>query len=542
MADKARAVRCAIYTRKSSEEGLEQDFNSLHAQREACEAYITSQKHEGWQLLPARYDDGGFSGGSMDRPDLARLLADITSGQINVVVVYKVDRLTRSLADFARIVEVFDTHGVSFVSVTQSFNTTTSMGRLTLNVLLSFAQFEREVTGERIRDKIAASKKKGLWMGGHVPIGYRAAGRTLEIDENEAAIVRDIYRRYLELRSVDALTDELDRQDVRTRKRTSQAGKHVGGGPFSRGHIYRILTNPIYRGKIQHKGILHHGQHPALIERSLWEEVQALLVSNRQGERLRIRARSPCLLAGLLVDESAEPLRTTHASKNGVRYRYYVKGRGNGEKHQTPALRLSAPEVENTVTGLVSGLLRDRDWLVREFAPDADIAAQQNLVATALNLVERLNAPDPGTAREAALLIIQRVQILPDTLGLELRRAAFGPCEANPYLGLRRPVSLRRRGVVTKLLIDGGPAQPEADPVLLKAVAQAHRWWRDLVDRRYRTMRDLAHAYRTDERYVARVINLAFLPTELTAQIILGTHPPDMTLAGLLKGAMAETG
>src|SRR6266478_6146263 len=257
--------RCAIYTRKSSEEGLEQEFNSLQAQCEACEAYIRSQRHEGWALARTRYDDGGFSGGNMERPALQRLLADIQGDRIDTIVVYKVDRLTRSLADFARLVEIFDAQGASFVSVTQQFNTTSSMGRLTLNVLLSFAQFEREVTGERIRDKIAASKKKGMWMGGNVPLGYDASERTLTINEREAKTVRAIFDLFLKLKNVREVQTELARLKFRTKHYSVQRGRAVGDLPFARGHIYKILSNPIYLGEITHKGVNHPGQHPGLI-------------------------------------------------------------------------------------------------------------------------------------------------------------------------------------------------------------------------------------------------------------------------------------
>src|SRR6266513_458668 len=266
--------RGAIYTRKSSEEGLEQEFNSLQAQCEACEAYVRSQRHEGWILAMTRYDDGGFSGGNMDRPALQRLLADIREGRIDIIVVYKVDRLTRSLADFARLVEILDTQDVSFVSVTQQFNTTSSMGRLTLNVLLSFAQFEREVTGERIRDKIAASKKKGMWMGGNVPLGYDASERTLIVNPVEAETVRRIFALYRELGCVRRVKEEADRLGLRTKRSTTAKGAQRGGTPFSRGHIYRLLSNPIYIGRIGHKGQLYPGQHPSLIEDETWTAVQ----------------------------------------------------------------------------------------------------------------------------------------------------------------------------------------------------------------------------------------------------------------------------
>jgi DNA invertase Pin-like site-specific DNA recombinase len=263
-------LRCAIYTRVSTDQGLEQDFNSLDAQREASEAYIKSQAHEGWRLIRDHFDDGGYSGGSTERPALQRLLADVEARRIDVIVVYKVDRLTRSLADFAKLVELFDKHDVSFVSVTQSFNTTTSMGRLTLNVLLSFAQFEREVTGERIRDKIAASKKKGMWMGGVVPLGYRVEDRALRIVENHAEIVRSLFRRYLEAGSVVRLKQQLDAESFRLPVRIDGAGRSTGGGPLSRGHIYKILSNPIYVGRIAHKGQTHEGQHKPIVPQDFW--------------------------------------------------------------------------------------------------------------------------------------------------------------------------------------------------------------------------------------------------------------------------------
>src|SRR4051812_21229269 len=317
-------LRCAVYTRKSSEEGLEQEFNSLDAQRESCEAFIKSQKHEGWLCLPEMYDDGGISGGTMDRPALKRLLADIEIGRIDTVVVYKVDRLTRSLNDFAKIVDVFDRQKVSFVSVTQQFNTTSSMGRLTLNVLLSFAQFEREVTGERIRDKIAASKQKGMWMGGNPPLGYDALARKLVVNPAEAETVRRIFALYLELGCVRRLKETVDRLGWTTKRFTTAAGHIQGGRPFSRGHLYRILSNPIYLGQIAHKGQLHPGQHQALIEPDTWETVRAQLACNTAGHRRRTGALEPSLLAGLLVDSAGERLSPSHAVKKGRRYRYYV--------------------------------------------------------------------------------------------------------------------------------------------------------------------------------------------------------------------------
>ncbi len=293
-----RSVRCAIYTRKSSEEGLEQEFNSLQAQREACEAFIDSQRHEGWVGLRAAYDDGGFSGATMDRPALQQLLADVTAGRVDTVVVYKIDRLTRSLADFAKIVEILDARGASFVSVTQQFNTTTSMGRLTLNVLLSFAQFEREVIGERIRDKIAASKKKGMWMGGVPPLGYGVQDHKLVTIDGEADTVRLVFRRYAELGSVRLLKAELEARGIKSKSWTSASGRLVGGKSFSRGALYLMLQNRTYRGEIVHKGQFHPGEHTPIIDQPLWDAVQEQLAGNTARHRCGGRTRQPSLLAG----------------------------------------------------------------------------------------------------------------------------------------------------------------------------------------------------------------------------------------------------
>jgi site-specific DNA recombinase len=287
MSPEPRAIRCAVYTRKSSEEGLEQSFNSLDAQREACEAFISSQKHEGWKTLPARYDDGGFSGGTMQRPALQRLLQDVDAGKVNVIVVYKVDRLTRSLADFAKIVEALDAKRVSFVSVTQQFNTTSSMGRLTLNILLSFAQFEREVTGERIRDKIAASKKKGMWMGGVVPLGYNLEGRKLVPNPKEAQQVTKILSLYLQLGCVRRLAEHLDREKVRSKVWTTRTGARLGGVAFARGALYALLRNRLYIGEIRHRDKWYRGEHKGIISKNLWQKVQSRLDNNLKARHKR---------------------------------------------------------------------------------------------------------------------------------------------------------------------------------------------------------------------------------------------------------------
>ena len=342
-ASRAR-IRCAIYTRKSSEEGLEQEFNSLDAQREACEAFIRSQRHEGWIVLPEFYDDPGFSGGTMDRPALQRLLADVAARKIDAVVVYKVDRLTRSLSDFAKIVEIFDAKAVSFVSVTQAFNTTTSMGRLTLNVLLSFAQFEREVTGERIRDKIAASKKKGLWMGGLPSLGYEVKDRKLIVVEEEAERVRRIFRRYLDLGCVRALREDLPAQGVVSKRRVFDDGRVSGGLPFSRGALYHLLQNPVYRGMIVHKDRAYPGEHAAIVDQDLWDAVQRKLRANGVERSDGRKTDSPAILTAVLFDAAGAPMTPTHAVKKGVRYRYYVSRHlVTGARSGDPGQRLPAP-------------------------------------------------------------------------------------------------------------------------------------------------------------------------------------------------------
>src|SRR6202158_1304240 len=358
--------RCAIYTRKSSEEGLEQEFNSLHAQREACEAFIKSQAGEGWRFIRTHYDDGGLSGATMERPALQQLMADIAKGLIDAVVVYKVDRLTRSLADFAKMVEVFDARGVSFVAVTQQFNTTTSMGRLTLNVLLSFAQFEREVTGERIRDKIAASKRKGIWMGGLVPLGYEVRDRQLVINEAEAATVRRIFRRYCELGSVRLLKEELDRNGVRSKIRVSKAGVESGGQAFSRGALYTLLRNPIYVGEIRHKGVRHPGQHAPIVSRAIWDKVAKLLREHSTGSGARNSGTKPCVLIGKLFDESGEGLTPSHAVKGDRRYRYYVSRslmKGSAARVDG-GWRLPAAEVERSAAAAAKSILDDQQTMI----------------------------------------------------------------------------------------------------------------------------------------------------------------------------------
>ena len=346
--------RCAVYTRKSSEEGLDMAFNSLDAQREACEAYILSQKAEGWSLVKNHYDDGGISGGTLNRPDLQRLLGDIEAGLVDVVVVYKIDRLSRSLMDFSQLVEVFERNDVTFVSITQSFNTTTSMGRLTLNILLSFAQFEREVTGERIRDKIAASRKKGMWMGGNVPLGYDVRDRKLVINEPEAATVRHIFNRFVDLGSATVLTRELRAGSIRNKQ----------GRVIDKGFLYRLLNNRVYIGNAIHKGTAYPGEHDAIIDRDLWDRVHAIMEESPRARAANTRAQTPALLKGLLFSASGAAMTPTHTKKGSKLYRYYVSmdvlRNRVGETDPGPH-RLPAGMIEEAVVGEIRALLRTPD-------------------------------------------------------------------------------------------------------------------------------------------------------------------------------------
>jgi site-specific DNA recombinase len=415
-------VRCAIYSRKSSEEGLEQEFNSLQAQREACEAFIVSQRHEGWVGLRVGYDDGGFSGATMDRPALQRLLAEIAAGRVDIVVVYKIDRLTRSLTDFAKIVEILDARGASFVSVTQQFNTTTSMGRLTLNILLSFAQFEREVIGERIRDKIAASKKKRMWMGGVPPLGYRVQDRKLGIVDGEAEIVRSIFRHYAELGSVRLLRDALEARGVKSKSWTSAAGRLIGGKPFSRGALYLMLQNRLYRGEIVHKGLSHPGEHTPIIDQPMWDTVQEQLAANTAARNSGIRTRQPSLLAGKLFDDDGNRMTPSHAVKQGTRYRYYVSHRliTKDQTERSAGRRIPAREIEPLVTGRV------RQWLldsgsIYQATPLSDPSTQRRLIARAAEIGKTW--PELPATRQRTFLsaLIERIEAGANQIDIHFR-------------------------------------------------------------------------------------------------------------------------
>jgi DNA invertase Pin-like site-specific DNA recombinase len=529
--------RCAIYTRKSSEEGLEQEFNSLAAQREACEAFIRSQRNEGWVLAKTHYDDGGFSGGNLDRPALQDLIADIRAGRIDIVVVYKVDRLTRSLADFARLVELFDAEAVSFVSVTQQFNTTSSMGRLTLNVLLSFAQFEREVTGERIRDKIAASKKKGMWMGGNVPLGYDADERTLVINPAEAETVRRIFALYRELGCVRRVKEEADRLGLCTKCRTTANGAERGGKPFSRGHLYTLLSNPIYTGQIAHKGALHPGQQPALIDDASWSIVRDQLAANTRDHRHRAKAAEPSLLAGLLVDARGERLTASHAVKKGRRYRYYVSAAliTHTGTDRTPGWRFAAREIEEAVIKILADALTSPAKLVERFGA---ASMPSDHIPKLLNRAARLAAALGGAPDERAKLVrelVEKIIVDEKTIIIKLQR---GVLLCDNTIEVTAAVAFIRRGAETKLVLPGLAQQKHnsrCDPALIKAVARGRAWFEELATGRVRSLQELAKRDGISRRYIRRLVGLAFLSPQLVEAILQGGQSVELTATRLTE-------
>ena len=533
MGSERRLLRCAIYTRKSSEHGLEQDFNSLHAQRESAEAYIKSQAHEGWKLVRARYDDGGLSGGTMERPALQRLLADIAVSLIDVVVVYKVDRLTRSLTDFAKLVETFEAHGVSFVSVTQQFNTTTSMGRLTLNVLLSFAQFEREVAGERIRDKFAASRRKGMWMGGNVPLGYDVAVRRLVVNEAEAKTVKLIFKRYLELGCVRVLRADLDRLGIVSKHRVAETGRMIGGGAFSRGALYYLLRNRVYRGEAVHKGVAHPGEHEAIIDEDLWEAVQAKL-SAQAAEQGRGRAESGALLMGLIFDDRGNRMSPSHTTRKGGRYRYYVsqavlQGR---KKEAGSVARIGAQELEEPVVEALRGAF-----------PDKDHGADGTTIPDAA-AKEQIPPRNPGDlhdqrVRDLVNRHVERIVVHATEVEIVLRTRDT----ASPSLGAEGEASrilrvpLERRPRDRKEIIvpgDAGAPPTRLDRSLVLAVARGRTWASALRRGEYANTAEIAATCDLSEAYVRRILRLAFLAPDIVESIAEGRQPRALTLQRLL--------
>lgn len=526
--------RCAIYTRKSTEEGLEQDFNSLDAQREACAAYILSQKHEGWSKLADRYDDGGFSGGSMDRPGLKRLLEAIKAGRIDTIVVYKVDRLTRSLADFAKMVDVFDGAGVSFVSVTQAFNTTSSMGRLTLNVLLSFAQFEREVTAERIRDKVAASKRKGMWMGGALPLGYDVKDKALVVNEQEAKSIKAISAEYLALGSVRALSKRLDELGIVSKHRTDRHGRATGGTSFSRGALYNILRNPIYIGKTRHKEELHDGLHKAIIDDAAWQRVQTQLVDHGGKKIGAVRRPAKRLLDGTLFDAKGRAMRTTYASKSvhasGTKrtkqYWYYITAKCTSDT-KSEIERLPAEEIERVVLNGLKERLADTAWLVEQ----AKALGQGADFAALLSSIEQLGAIEMNARAQAYTNIIERIDALTDRLVIRVDLCALSkPDEScTPFpASFEIPFQRRQTGRAKPIVIAAKDA-PLQDPDLIALVADARRWAAELLSGKTTPIQQITDREGLRSGSVSRVLPLAWLAPDITAAILEGRQPPQLT-------------
>ena len=497
--------RCAIYTRKSSDEGLDQAFNSLDAQREAGEAYVKSQASEGWKLIPTLYDDGGFSGGSMDRPALRKLLDDVEAGKIDVVVVYKIDRLTRSLADFARIVETFDARSVSFVSVTQAFNTTSSMGRLTLNVLLSFAQFEREVTGERIRDKIAASKAKGMWMGGVPPLGYdvpETGSRTLRVNETEAELVRTIYVRYLAIGSVHRLAAALADDGVLSKCHVTNSGRELGGTPFGRGALFHLLRNRIYLGQIVHKELVHRGEHLAIIDHELFERVKQHLAANRVTRNASAERRTErAMLTGRLFDDRGEPMSPAHSrGGSGRLYRYYVSASAQcGAKCNGKLHRVAAPAIEQLVASTLDRLVPGKD----------------------------------------ASRVLHSVHLRPDAIDLilpsNLARAVAARIEREEQLASRDehcvvtvPISLPLRGG-RRSIAAGQPDAAVHDSTIIAALRRSHA----MVERDERGQPLIVTGPASP--YDRRLLRLAFLAPDIQQAILAGRQPRTLNLEQLIR-------
>lgn len=522
-----RTIRCAIYTRKSSDEGLDQAFNSLDAQREACESYISSQRHEGWKLIPTHYDDGGLSGGNLDRPALQRLLKDIADGKVDLVVVYKIDRLTRSLADFARLVDQFDASDCSFVSVTQSFNTSTSMGRLTLNVLLSFAQFEREVTAERIRDKITASKKKGYWMGGLLPLGYDRHPdpkmQTLVINDAEAEIVREIFHLYDQHGCLRQVEQEVISRGYRSKRRTFSDGKVTGSKPLSRGQINFTLRNPVYIGRIRHKQESHEGIHDAIVDQDLWDRVQEQL-DQKSPKKSRRPSRSGALLTGRIFDETGDFLTPTHSQKGSRRYRYYVSGRLlAGSPTDASGWRLPAKQLEDAVSEAVFRHI------------NSDVS--RVLSRPKPSLLESLKNSLGNLSRNMATDFVERVDVSAGQLDITLSVGAIAEWfgvpgdEIDPsHLQLEASFGVRRRGKESRLVF--GAIHRAPDPKLVRMIALAHSWLEEI--KAGILMKDIAARYGWQTLMLRQRIQLAFLSPAIVSAILEGKQPEELTLTQLV--------
>lgn len=531
-----KKVRCAIYTRKSSEEGLEQNFNSLDAQREACEAYIKSQMHEGWFLLDKQYNDGGFSGGTMERPAFKELLKDIANDKIDIVVVYKVDRLTRSLMDFSKIIDVFDRHETSFVSITQQFNTTTSMGRLTLNILLSFAQFEREVTGERIRDKIAASKKKGMWMGGKVPLGYLKEDKKLVVHNEDAQKVQMLFDKYLELKSVPKLMDYLKENEIKTK-----TDKY-----FSKGQLYHLLSNRVYIGKITHKDKVYDGEHEAIICDDFFEKVQKLLYENKVDKTCGVKSSSNSLLAGLIFDDKNNLMTPSHSNSHKRRYRYYISTalKNYNDNEVGTISKIPAGEVEKFVVETTREFLQDKGQ-IQKLVKDFKVSKQNKFIYTAQNIEDY---SDPKLIRAIICKIVISKNLIEITLNenslinvlntlsnnqkfvIPDKREKFNPITITKKI----KITLSSRNDNILILNAKEYDTPEPNPYLVNAIVKSFYYHKQIQSGK--TIEDLqTEEGLKDSKYIRNIMNLKYISPELTEQILNGTQPQELSLQKLIS-------
>lgn len=531
-----KPVRCAIYTRKSSEEGLAQDFNSLDAQREACEAYIKSQMHEGWILVDKQYNDGGYSGGTMERPAFKELLKDIGNDEIDIVVVYKVDRLTRSLMDFSKIIDVFDKHETSFVSITQQFNTTTSMGRLTLNILLSFAQFEREETGERIRDKIAASKKKGMWMGGRPPIGYKKEDKKLVVHNEDAQKVQMLFDKYLELKSVPKLMHYLKENEIKTK-----TDKY-----FSKGQLYHLLSNRVYIGKITHKDKIYDGEHKAIICDETFEKVQKLLYENKVDKTCGGKSSSNSLLAGLIYDDLGNKMTPSHSNSHKRRYRYYVstalKNYNNNEVGTIS--KIPAGEVEKFVVETTKEFLQDKGQ-IQKLVKDFKVSKQNRLIYMAQNIEDY---SDPKLIRAIICKIVISKNLIEIRLNENSLINVLNALSNNQKFVIPdkrekfNPITITKKIKITQssrndniLILNAKEYDiPEPNPYLVNAIVKSYYYHKQI--QAGRTIEDLqSEEGFKDSKYTRNIMNLKYISPELAEQILNGTQPKDLSLQKLIN-------
>jgi site-specific DNA recombinase len=535
MAKAEKRLRCAIYTRKSTDEGLDKDFNSLDAQREACAAYVFSQQHEGWSLLPDLYDDGGHSGGTLERPALQQLLDDVRSGKIDVVVVYKIDRLTRSLADFAKIVDVLDEAEASFVSVTQAFSTTSSMGRLTLNVLLSFAQFEREVGAERIRDKIAASKAKGMWMGGSVPLGYKAVDRKLIVIPREAETVREIMRRYLEADSIKALVEELRRDGFVSKRHVSKRGRVSGGHPIKRGTLKHLLSNPLYVGEVRHKDKIYPGMHEAIVDRKIFDAVQGKLKDRTSHGSSAGPKRRLALLAGMTFDDRSRPMSPTHTKRHGRRYTYYASNLN--DDYEAPALRLPASEIELAVRHAVVVWLRTSEN-IQKLVTSRSADEKQRVFENA----ERLAFDVEHLPVSRASQVLSRLA-LKTTVNEDEIKGSFEPSAA---LGVQTDDDTNSANAEFRIALDRQnygheprlrlqPSEPDRvvkDDRLVELLGRAFAARDELLE----MDEDAAQSTKTTRlRHLQRLARLSYLDPTIIRSILNGTQPMNLSARSLWR-------